>query len=139
MKYIKSFNESLNPWKGYEKKEKIRELVKSNPNMVIDMINSGELDPSSYNNIILRASIKYKKNNIAKFILQKIKLTSNQKVSMIGLCYEHDNIEAVDLIMKYQDVSNTDIKNAMEWVRHIIGKDDIQKDYDIEDMKMRIK
>lgn len=31
MKYIKSFNESLNtPWKGYEKKEKIRELVKSN-------------------------------------------------------------------------------------------------------------
>ena len=112
MKYIKSFNESLNPWKGYEKKEKIRELVKSNPNMVIDMINSGELDPSSYNNIILRASIKYKKNNIAKFILQKIKLTSNQKVSMIGLCYEHDNIEAVDLIMKYQDVSNTDIKNS---------------------------
>lgn len=107
--------------------------------MVIDMINSGELDPSSYNNIILRASIKYKKNNIAKFILQKIKLTSNQKVSMIGLCYEHDNIEAVDLIMKYQDVSNTDIKNAMEWVRHIIGRDDIQKEYDIEDMKMRIK
>lgn len=139
MKYIKSFNESLDLGKEYEKKEKIKELIKSNPNMVIDMINSGELDPSSYNNTILRISIKEKKNNIVELILQKIELTSRQNVGMIGLCYDHGNIEAVDLIMKYQNVSNADIENAIKWVSSSIRIKDIQKEYDIEDLKMRIK
>lgn len=139
MKYIKSFNESLDLGEEYEEKNKIKELIKSKPNVVIDMINSGELDPSSYNNIILRVSIKERKDNIVDLVLQKIKLTPKQNAAMIGHCYEHSNSDAVDLIMKYQNVSNTDIENAIKWVSASMRIKDIQKEYDIEDLKMRIK
>lgn len=107
--------------KGSEYRSGIVDLINSDIEGLKKLIESGELDPNIENHFILRAAVKYKKNDLLR-IVAPLTVDLPRRSNIIGMCYELDNIEAADIIINNLKFTKSDLiyilERAINWLKY---------------------
>ena len=96
-------------------KIKISGLIKSDPKLLISMIRNKEIDPGFQNCMLFRKSIRSKKNDVLKSLIELRKQPPSNLNGLIALCYHVNNYEAAEILI--DSYNPTEIENIKHWIK----------------------